>query len=249
MTQQFFWYELMTTDTAAAIDFYADVVGWRPQPYDDTGAYTVLHAGDRGIGGIMACPDKSMPPHWLGYIHSKSVDADTARVKAAGGTVHKEPADIDGVGRFSVVADPTGAVFLFLQPQGPDAPPVPMGTPGTVGWHELYAGDGEAAMAFYAGQFGWKQVDSMDMGPMGQYRLFAYDGVTANGATMNKPAEFPVPCWQFYFCVDAIDAAVERIGEGGGRVVMGPHQVPGDAWIVNAVDPQGGHFALLAPNR
>ena len=27
----FFWYDVMTTDTAAAAKFYADVVGWVPQ--------------------------------------------------------------------------------------------------------------------------------------------------------------------------------------------------------------------------
>lgn len=249
MTQKFFWYELMTSDPGAATAFYTDVVGWRPQSYDDTGAYTVLNAGDRGIGGIMASPETGMPPHWVGYIHSADVDADTAKVKQGGGAVHKAPADIEGVGRFSVVADPTGAVFMFLQPNGPDMPPVPMGTPGHVGWHELYAGDGEAAMAFYAAQFGWKQVDSMDMGAMGQYRLFAFDGVNAMGATMNKPDEVPVACWAFYFCVDAIDSAVERVNKGGGKVLMGPHEVPGGSWIINALDPQGAHFALVAPKR
>jgi predicted enzyme related to lactoylglutathione lyase len=247
MTQAFFWYELMTSDPAAATDFYAKVVGWRPQSYDASGAYTMLNAGDRGVGGIMANPNKDMPPHWLGYIHSSDVDADTASVKEGGGAIHKAPADIPGVGRFSVVADPTGAVFLFLQPTGTGMPPAPMGTPGHVGWHELYAGDGEAAMEFYAAQFGWKQVDSMDMGPMGQYRLFAFDGVNAMGATMNKPAEVPVPCWQFYFCVDAIDAAHKRITDNGGTIIMGPHEVPGGSWIINAIDPQGAYFAVLGP--
>ena len=28
---------------------------------------------------------------------------------------------------------------------------------------------------------------------------------------------------------------------------MGPVQVPGGSWIVNAIDPQGAAFALVAP--
>jgi hypothetical protein len=49
--------------------------------------------------------------------------------------------------------------------------------------------------------------------------------------------------------VDGIDAAVERINANGGKVLMGPHQVPGGSWIVQALDPQGAHFALVSPRR
>ena len=33
------------------------------------------------------------------------------------------------------------------------------GTPGHVGWHELHAGDGESAFAFYSGLFGWTKAE------------------------------------------------------------------------------------------
>ena len=45
--------------------------------------------------------------------------------------------------------------------------------------------------------------------------------------------------------VDDIDAAIARIGEKDGTITMGPHQVPGDAWIVQALDPQGAAFSLV----
>ncbi|MBC7103354.1 MAG: hypothetical protein H5U13_09070 [Parvibaculum sp.] len=64
------------------------------------------------------------------------------------------------------------------------------------------------------------------------------------GALMKAP-EGAAACWNFYFCVDNIDAAVKRIAEKGGSIAMGPHQVPGDAWIVEALDPQGASFALV----
>jgi predicted enzyme related to lactoylglutathione lyase len=56
----------------------------------------------------------------------------------------------------------------------------------------------------------------------------------------------PVPVWGFYFNVDSINAAIERIKSGGGTVVNGPHQVPGGQWIVQGVDPQGANFALVS---
>jgi hypothetical protein len=55
--------------------------------------------------------------------------------------------------------------------------------------------------------------------------------------------------WVYYFNVDGIDAAAERIAQAGGKVMMGPHQVPTGQWIVQGSDPQGAKFALLAPKR
>lgn len=252
MTQSFFWYELMTSDPKAATAFYADVVGWTPRSYDDSSDYTVLNVGDRGIGGIMATPaEATLPPCWVGYIHSADVDADARKVERGGGSVHRPPADIPGVGRFAVLADPGGAIFMMLQPStSGDMPPLANEAAGNVGWRELYAANGEQAVDFYGRQFGWKQVDAMDMGAMGQYRLCAMDDTgLAIGAMMDKPAQVQQPAWAFYFNVPSIDAAVEKVKSGGGQVIMGPHQVPGGSWIINALDPQGAHFALVAPNR
>ena len=102
------------------------------------------------------------------------------------------------------------------------------------------------AFAFYSGQFGWETMEEMDMGPMGTYRIFGADGVQMGGM-MDKPDDMPASAWGFYFNVDGIDAAIERITANGGQVLMGPHEVPGGSWIVQAVDPQGAKFALVSP--
>jgi len=66
---------------------------------------------------------------------------------------------------------------------------------------------------------------------------------------MDRPAQAPRAAWSFYVNVAGIDAAVARIATHGGAVLMGPHQVPGGSWIVQAVDPQGARFALVSPTR
>jgi predicted enzyme related to lactoylglutathione lyase len=66
---------------------------------------------------------------------------------------------------------------------------------------------------------------------------------------MNKPEQIPDPVWQFYFNVPAIDAAAKRVTDNGGKILMGPMEVPGGSWIVQCQDPQGAHFALMAPVR
>ncbi|MDX8538368.1 VOC family protein [Mesorhizobium abyssinicae] len=252
----FFWYELMTTDLDAAEAFYTAVVGWKGQPFDTSPGmprYIVMNVSERGVAGLMTLPEDAakmgMPPAWLGYIHSKDADGATASLKDAGGTVHRAPDDIPGVGRFAVVADPQGATFMFLQPNQPDQPPVPARTPGHIGWHELYTTDWKAAFDFYAEQFGWTKAGDFDMGPaMGTYQVFAFGGEPVGGM-MNMPEQIPVPVWQFYFNVAAIDAAAKRVTDNGGKVIMGPMEVPGGDWIVQCTDPQGAHFALIAPMR
>jgi predicted enzyme related to lactoylglutathione lyase len=251
----FFWYELMTTDLDGAEAFYTNVVGWTAQPFDagpGMPRYTVMNVGERGVAGLMTLPEDAakmgMPPAWLGYIHTKDVDASTQSLKNAGGTVHREPDDIPSVGRFAVVADPQGATFMLMQPTGPDQPTVPATTPGHIGWHELYTSDWKAAFDFYSGQFGWEKGDAMDMGQMGIYQTFSA-GPESGGGMMNKPEQMPVPVWMFYFNVPAIDAAAKRITDNGGKILMGPMEVPTGQWIVQGQDPQGAHFALLAPVR
>jgi hypothetical protein len=251
---RFVWYDVMTTDTRAAEAFYRKVCGWTTQ---DSGmsdrSYTLVSAGPTMVGGIMPIPDaaKAMGarPAWMGYVGVDDVDAYAEKVKAAGGAVHRPPEDIPGIGRFAVVADPGGAAFILFRGNRDEAPAEPApNTPGHVGWHELYAADDAAALKFYGDLFGWTQTEAMDMGPMGLYRLFATGGAPVGGI-MKKPPEVPVPCWLYYFNVDAIDAAAARVTEAGGKVLMGPQEVPGPMWIVQCMDPQGAAFALVGTKR
>lgn len=251
---QFFWVELMTSDPAAALAFYTDVVGWSTMPFGEDGGYTLVVGSAGPLGGVMAIPqeakDCGMTPWWGGYIASADVDADTARLVAAGGSIKRPAEDIDGVGRFVVMGDPGGATFMLLKgssPDGMEAPP-PMAM-GHVGWHELYSGNFDADMGFYTGQFGWTTGEAMDMGEMGTYQLVSQTGgsdfPSMSGGIMPIPKEMPAPLWLFYFVVGDIDAAVGRVTAGGGTILHGPSEVPGGSWIVQALDPQGAMFALV----
>jgi predicted enzyme related to lactoylglutathione lyase len=253
---RFIWYELTTTDQDEAEAFYRAVVGWKTADAGQPGLrYTILSAGDRGMGGLTALPAEAREagarPGWLGYVGVPDTDAAARRIARAGGAIQRAPDDIPGVGRFAVVADPGGAPFMLLTPlPRQDAPPpADPATPGLVSWHELYSSIGqEAAFAFYSAQFGWETLDLMDMGPMGKYRIFGTGGA-AMGGMMDKPENVPASTWGFYVNVDGIDAAVDRIKASGGQVLMGPHEVPGGSWIVQALDPQGVGFALVSTTR
>jgi predicted enzyme related to lactoylglutathione lyase len=252
---KFIWYDVMTTDTKAAESFYKRVIGWSAQ---DSGmgdrSYTLFSMGPTMVGGLMPITEEArkmgVPPCWTGYVAVDNVDDYAKRVKKAGGAVHRGPEDIPGVGRFAVVADPHGAVFIIMKgssEEGPkDAAP---GTPGHIGWRELHAGDGKKAFDFYSGLFGWKKVEALDMGPMGVYQTFSTGNGAAAGGMMTRTPDTPAPFWLYYFNVDALDAAVARAAAAGGKLCMGPHQVPTGQWIAQCTDPQGASFAMLAAKR
>jgi hypothetical protein len=89
----------------------------------------------------------------------------------------------------------------------------------------------------------------MDMGPSGTYRIFNNGGAPVGAMMTRDPSKSPAPFWLYYFNVADIDAAATRIKEKNGQVLMGPHQVPGDLWIVLGLDPQGAMFSLVGPKK
>jgi uncharacterized protein len=250
---RFCWYELMAPDAKAAEAFYGAVVGWTFQDASQPDKpYSTFSVAEGPVGGILTTPSEALAagagPAWFGYINVDDVDAYAEKVKAAGGAIHRPPADIPGVGRFAMAADPGGAVFVLFKPNPVGAtPPAPArsGKPGHVGWRELMAADGPAAFEFYSGLFGWTKAEAHDMGPMGVYQLFAVDGETVGGM-MTRPPFVPHPRWQYYFQVDAIGAAIKRLEASGGKVINGPHRVPTGEWMVQGIDPQSATFALLS---
>ena len=117
----FCWSELITTDPEGAEGFYADLVGWRsvPQELVPGTVYTSFLQGERPVGGMMKMEGAEwdgVPPHWMNYVSVADVDATVAKAADLGGLVIVPPTDIPGVGRFSTLQDPTGAVFSIIAP-------------------------------------------------------------------------------------------------------------------------------------
>ncbi len=257
---KFIWCELMTSDTQAAGRFYGDVIGWWLSEMamgTEGPPYFIFQIGQGegcpGIGGMMSLPPHlagHMPPNWSGYVAVDDVDATAAAFRENGGTVHRRPEDIQGVGRFAVVADPDGAVINIMTPLPMEDMPAspPKGAPGTTAWYELYAGDLEASFDFYSGMFGWTQDHDFDMGAMGPYRIFAEHGEVIGGM-MRRPQGVPVPSWVYYFNVDGIDDALDRVRRGGGKVLMDASEVPGGSWAAQCLDPHGALFGLVSARR
>ena len=252
---RFLWHELVTSDPKAALAFYTRIVGWKPQEWEKDPNYTLLLAGSGLVGGIMPFPegDKSrgIPPHWASYIETPDLDITLARAQELGAQVLKPAAPIPEVGRFAVVQDPQGAVFIAFEPSTEmevNDPP----SPGEFSWHELITTDREAAFRFYQELFGWEKRQAMDVGgPVGIYQLFGWNGKDMGGI-YTKPADMPAPPnWLPYAMVDDTRKAAKEVTSAGGQVFVGPMEVPGGDLIIVAQDPQGAAFALhsAAPTR
>lgn len=110
----FCWYELNVHDTEAAKKFYPALFGWE---VGGSPEYTEWKNGDKHIGGMMQIQKEwgDVPPNWMGYVMVADCDASTAKVKELGGQAYMGPQDIPNYGRFSVVADPQGAVLGLYQ--------------------------------------------------------------------------------------------------------------------------------------
>jgi predicted enzyme related to lactoylglutathione lyase len=239
MRGRFVWHELMTPDPKAAASFYGKVVGWQPKPYDKNPDYTMLNYGGKGMGGVL----KHDPPsQWLPYIATPNVDSTAREAVQLGGDVLKPATDIPDIGRFAIIRDPQGALFVAFTP-------LPMGTSGPADkpglgdfqWHELMTTDAQRAWDFYQKLFGWQKTDSMEMGPGQTYQMFAPAGRQSVGGMFNKPGP---PQWLSYAIVKDAKAAAKAIEAAGGKVINGPMEVPGGDWITAGIDPQGVMFAV-----
>jgi predicted enzyme related to lactoylglutathione lyase len=243
---RFAWYELLTTDVEAASAFYGKVVGWGAKDASTPElAYTVLNAGEVPVGGLMELPEEGRrlgaTPRWLGYVAVDDIDATALQIGRRGGAVLLPPTD-SNIGRVSVVADPQKATFALVDglTYGPQSGGLE--ELGRVGWHELLAQDRNKVFDFYREIFGW-QKDSTEADPADFYHSFSSAGQTIGGMLTKLPS-VPQPCWLYYFNVDDIGAAAERVNAGGGRMLQGPIELSDGCWIARCVDPQGALFAL-----
>ena len=70
---EFCWYELGTTDVAAAKNFYGSLFGWTSTdiPMGEMGTYTLLQKDGQDIAGLYKLEGpmfEGVPPNWMVYV-------------------------------------------------------------------------------------------------------------------------------------------------------------------------------------
>jgi predicted enzyme related to lactoylglutathione lyase len=247
---RFVWQELMTEDTASAATFYSKVVGWHTQPSAVDPSYTQFGVGSNYYAGMMKLPDEARAagakPQWLPYIGAADLEATVAAAERLGGTVKRAAHDIPTIGRFAILADPQGAPFAVFKPSTEGAAPPATPPRGSFAWMELATSNYEAAFDFYSKLFGWQAMHRMDMGPQGVYLIFGADGAQRGGIYKLNQERSSRPYWLAYAEVASADAAAAAATAAGGKVIVGPLEVPGGGRIVQVIDPSGAMFAVHA---
>lgn len=251
----FIWYELMTTDAEGAKAFYDAVVGWNiGEGAEEYQGYRMINRSDgKFAGGVLPLTDEMTQhgarPTWLGYVNVANVDDAVAAIEKAGGKALMPPFDIPNVGRIAMVTDPQGAPFYVMKPIPPAGQEKQASDvfspdqPQRVSWNELSTSDPAAARKFYGEQFSWGSDEFMDMGELGEYRFLDHDGRRIGALCGVMQGQQPK--WRYYFRVPSVSAAKDIAEQKGGKVHMGPHQVPTGDYIVIGTDPQGAEFALV----
>lgn len=237
------WADLTTPDVPAAQRFYGDVVGWTFQDTaEDYGGYTIAEANGAAAAGVGPLQGGA-PSAWTVYLASDDADKTAASIGENGGTVMVPPGDVGDLGRMSIAADPTGAVFGVWQ-AGTHIGAGVVNEPGGMTWEDLRTTDPDTARAFYTAVFGYHLEDVA--GAPSDYATFHLPGDEAPLGGMGGTGDAfgatdAPPHWVVYFSVASTDDAVAAAERGGGRVLAPPFDTPYGR-MAGLADPAGAIF-------
>jgi hypothetical protein len=254
MHGQFVWYDLMTSDPAAAQRYYPPITGWKTQKFEQSSPdmpYTMWTVDGEPVGGVAQITQEQaamgVKPSWLPSVHVNNIDESTRKVTSLGGKVVHGPNAIPDMGRYAIISDPQGATIALYQPNGPTRGFD--GTPsiGRFSWNELMTTDYKRAFDFYRQLFGWEQTgEAMDMGGGNMYLMYGMKGKMFGGIFNRDAANMPnmPPNWLPYVYVKDIKQTVDAATRAGGKLGRGPMDIPGGGMIAILADPPGARFAL-----
>lgn len=239
------WIELFSTDPDASRRFYGELFGWTAtEPNADFGGYSNFSLGEHLIGGLMKNDGQSGPDGWNLYLATDDAEADTAKAQANGATVIVPPMQLMELGSMAVLQDNAGAVIGLWQP-GTHQGTAVLVEPGAPGWFELFTTDWIKTLDFYKATFDW---DIHVIGDSDEFR-YATKGKDEQSeagimdATLFLPEGTPAH-WSVYFTVADADAALAKVVELGGAVVVPVEDTPYGR-LATATDVTGAQFKLV----
>ena len=252
------WHDLITDVPEASKHFYRELFGWEFEQVDIGGGlfnvvdYTLIRHNGRLIGGMVNqahLKTQEDVSQWISLISVADVDAATAALTAAGGTVLTAPVNLAKRGRSAVVADPQGALFVLLQTNSRD--PLDEAEPDVGGflWNELWTEDIGAAADFYKQLAGYTDEDNIlqdNVENNREYRLLSSQGKPRVGI-MKLPVEDLTPIWVSYLRIEdaaALDAIVARVEELGGAILLDPQDREIGGRVALIAGPSGAGIAL-----
>src|SRR5262245_3568290 len=116
---------------------------------------------------------------------------------------------------------------------------------GAFGWCELATKDSKAAKNFYTKLFGWA-TEEMSVTPGMTYTVVKVGGKGVGGimAMPPQPSKIP-PHWACYVTVKDVDAVAKNAQQLGGKILMGPQDIPTVGRFCVIQDPQGAVISAI----
>ena len=236
------WGDLVTSDVAAAADFYAKVFGWTFETYggdDDLDTYTLVLADGLPIGGMVfdqrALKGKVPSARWIGLMSVPDVRAASDAVTRAGGKVVVAPVMLGERGETAVFQDPEGALFGAVHSTHGD-PADYAGDLNEWVWLDLWTSDVNRAAQFYRAVVGYDVLPLQKEGVRDGVHLVS--GGFIRAGIMKKDDARETSVWLPYLRVADAAAAVGKARAAGGRVIREPISL-GKAIVAIIADPTG----------
>jgi uncharacterized protein len=118
-------------------------------------------------------------------------------------------------------------------------------THGAFSWCELMTTDSKAAKDFYTRLFGWT-TEEMSVTPGMTYTVIKVGGKGVGGIMSISPqAQGTAPQWMCYVTVNDVDAVAKNAQELGGKILMGPQDIPTVGRFCVIQDPQGAVISAI----
>lgn len=116
MANPFVHVELMSNDLNKSKEFYGQLFDWKLEDMAMTDmTYTMIKVGGGTGGGMMKNPMPNAQSMWMAYVNVGDLKASTAKARSLGAKVMKEMQVVEGMGSFSIITDPTGAMLGLWQ--------------------------------------------------------------------------------------------------------------------------------------
>jgi predicted enzyme related to lactoylglutathione lyase len=243
---KFTWFDLAAPAPAELKSFYRSVFGWSfrsPGQSDD--GYALIVNNGREIGGLF----RHEPPEgeqdgavWVALMSVADVDRATATVRANGGQVDVEPADVPRRGRHALYRDPAGALFGVLRSETGD-PPDREASIGDFMWVDLFARDVEAMTRFYLALAPY-ELESREITEGLTHTLLNAHGMPRAGI-VPVDEEANRSAWVPYVRVEDVAETLEKVVAGGGFAIIPPDERLLDGNLAVFVDPNGGVTGIV----
>ena len=240
------WIDLFSSDPDRSREFYGHLFGWTSESAgEEYGGYINFSKDGRQVAGCMRNDGSSgVPDMWSVYLAVADAEATVAAAMAKGAQVIVPAMPVMALGSMAVLIDTGHAAVGIWQP-GLHKGFALMAEAGAPSWFELHTRDYDAAVKFYRDVFDW-DTHVMSDTPEFRYTTFG-EGDAALAGIMDASAFLPdgVPSnWQIYFGVDDTDAALAKIVELGGSIIMGADDSPYGR-LAQAADPTGAVFKIV----